>query len=92
MRHLTATEGISSREAEVLAWLASGADDRTIAQQLRVSHRTVRAHISALFVKLQAANRTELALLGLLAHLRDCTECRDGLAFCYSERRGGRVT
>jgi DNA-binding NarL/FixJ family response regulator len=76
VEHLVHIEGISSRERDVLALLAVGADDKTIAGELNVSHRTVRAHITALFLKLQVRNRTEVALLGQFAHLRMCEACR----------------
>jgi DNA-binding NarL/FixJ family response regulator len=75
VKNLAHVGGLSSREHEVLALLAVGADDKTIAYELRVSLRTVRAHITALFLKLRVGNRTEVALLGQFAHLRTCDEC-----------------
>ena len=66
---------LSMREREVLAMLAVGADDNTIARGLYITRRTVRAHITALFIKLCLRNRTEAALAGLLAHLRGCEAC-----------------
>ncbi|HEY3868139.1 MAG TPA: helix-turn-helix transcriptional regulator [Actinocrinis sp.] len=72
-------ERISGRESNVLAVLAVGADDMTIASQLHVSHRTVRAHISSLFRKLHVNNRTEAALIGLIDHLRSCERCVDAI-------------
>jgi DNA-binding NarL/FixJ family response regulator len=67
---------LSEREHDVLDLLACGADDKSIAAQLKVSHRTVRSHVSALFVKLRVRNRTEVALTGLWTHLRTCEACR----------------
>jgi DNA-binding NarL/FixJ family response regulator len=70
---------LSEREHDVLDLLACGADDKYIAAKLKVSHRTVRSHVSALFVKLRVHNRTEVALVGLWAHLRTCEACRGRL-------------
>jgi DNA-binding NarL/FixJ family response regulator len=76
VERLVRVEHISGREREVLALLAVGADDKTIAGELHVSHRTVRSHITALFMKLRVRNRTEVALLGLFSHLYTCEACR----------------
>jgi DNA-binding CsgD family transcriptional regulator len=67
---------VTKREAEVLALLVHGADDMMIARELRISHRTVRVHVNALFAKLGVANRTQAAIIGFLSHLRTCTSCR----------------
>lgn len=53
---------LTSREREVLGAVSTGADNLKIAGQLGISERTVRAHLSALYRKLNAENRTELAL------------------------------
>lgn len=61
---------LSPREREVLAELAQGATTAQIADNLVVSHSTVKTHISHILEKLDAANRTEAvaraAALGLL--------------------------
>lgn len=56
---------LSVREREVLSYVAAGADNLKIATFLQVSERTVKAHVSALYRKLEAENRTQLALTGL---------------------------
>jgi two-component system, NarL family, nitrate/nitrite response regulator NarL len=53
---------LTDRELEVLRYIAVGADNLRIALQLKVSERTVRAHVSALYRKLAARNRVALAL------------------------------
>jgi DNA-binding NarL/FixJ family response regulator len=78
---LVRAERISAREKQVLSLLVLGSDDKTIARELCVSYRTVRSHISALFGKLRAHNRTELALIGLFSHLRTCELCRNSIGF-----------
>lgn len=51
--------GISERECEVLDLLASGAANKVIARRLNISPNTVKTHVSRLFEKLEATNRTE---------------------------------
>jgi DNA-binding CsgD family transcriptional regulator len=51
--------GISAREIEVLGHLAEGASNKLIARRLNISPNTVKSHISHLFEKLDATNRTE---------------------------------
>ncbi|TMR38657.1 response regulator transcription factor [Actinomadura geliboluensis] len=46
------------RELEVLRHLARGASNRQIARSLSVSERTVKAHLTAVFGKLQVRDRT----------------------------------
>jgi len=53
---------LTDRETEVLRYIAAGADNLRIAEQLKVSERTVRAHVSSLYRKLAAKNRVALAL------------------------------
>ena len=50
---------LSSRETEVLRLLASGRQNREIAEQLVVALSTVKKHVTHIFEKLGAANRTE---------------------------------
>lgn len=51
--------GISEREAEVLDLLAEGCANKVIARRLRISPNTVKTHVTKLFEKLEAGNRTE---------------------------------
>lgn len=50
--------GLSPREIEVLAALAQGESNKEIARRLGVSPNTVKTHLSRLFAKLDAGNRT----------------------------------
>jgi DNA-binding CsgD family transcriptional regulator len=54
--------GLTSREGQVLQAVAGGLDGATAAQRLRISQRSLKAHLSTLFRKLHADNRTQLAL------------------------------
>jgi len=49
--------GLTLREQEVLELLATGATNPAIAAHLQLSARTVAHHVSAILVKLEAANR-----------------------------------
>lgn len=51
---------LTEREQEVLDLLAGGLSNRTIAEKLGISERTVKAHVSNLFDKHGVRNRTEL--------------------------------
>lgn len=57
--------GLSAREKQVLALVAEGLSNEQIADQLVISHPTVRHHVSACISKLGAANRTEAAVLAV---------------------------
>ena len=53
---------LSTREAEVASLAAVGHSNAVIAEKLAISERTVRAHLSAVFEKLQVDDRLKLAL------------------------------
>lgn len=55
-------EDLTPREREVLGWVARGASNRQIADELVVSERTARTHVSAILRKLGLASRTQAAL------------------------------
>lgn len=57
-----AVERPTTREMEVLQLLSKGASNRDLACQLFVAETTVKAHISRLMAKFQAANRVELVV------------------------------
>ena len=51
--------GISKREHEVLELIAKGHSNQEVADKLYVSVNTVKTHLSNLFLKLDAARRTQ---------------------------------
>ena len=55
-------EALSPREQEVARFAAMGDSNAEIAERLSISERTVRAHLSAIFEKLQVSDRLMLAL------------------------------
>jgi DNA-binding NarL/FixJ family response regulator len=48
---------LTTREREILALVAEGATNVTVARQLSISDKTVRNHLSNVFTKLQVADR-----------------------------------
>ncbi len=50
---------MTPRETEVLALVAEGLSNKTIADQLGISDQTVKFHVASIAGKLGAANRTE---------------------------------
>ncbi len=53
---------LTEREEEVLAEVARGRTNAEIADDLFISHSTVKTHIANLMLKLEARNRVELAI------------------------------
>ena len=53
---------LTPRELEVAQMVHLGGDNKTIARELAISERTVKAHLSAIFRKLNIENRLHLAL------------------------------
>jgi len=53
---------LTSREHDVLALLAEGASNATIAARLVISEATVKSHVRHILRKLRAANRTEAVI------------------------------
>jgi NarL family two-component system response regulator LiaR len=56
---------LTAREMAVLNLIAQGLTNQQIAEQLTVSERTVRFHVSNILGKLHLANRTQAALYAL---------------------------
>ena len=60
-----ATQSLSKREREVLRLLASGLSNKEIARRLEVETVTVAVHLSSIYRKLGAANRTQAVRIAL---------------------------
>ena len=75
---LSQTEGaLTEREIEILQMVAQGRTNQQIADELFLSERTVRTHITNILAKLRLENRTQAALYALregIAHLPYTTD------------------
>jgi two-component system, NarL family, response regulator YdfI len=56
---------LTPRELEVLAMLAEGAANKTIAWKLQISEHTVKFHVASVLAKLNASTRTEAVTTGI---------------------------
>jgi ATP/maltotriose-dependent transcriptional regulator MalT len=52
-------DALSEREVEVLRLVAAGLSNRDIGQQLFISEKTVKSHLSNIMGKLGVVNRTQ---------------------------------
>ena len=55
-------DGLTAREVEILKLLASGQANKQIAYRLRISEKTVRNHVSNMYMKLQIYDRSQAVL------------------------------
>ena len=53
---------LTQREIEIATLAANGASNAAISSQCQISERTVKAHLSAVFLKLNVTDRLQLAL------------------------------
>jgi DNA-binding NarL/FixJ family response regulator len=58
-------DALTPREREVLSLLAEGRSNREIARALRVSEKTVKAHVSSVLAKLGVQDRTQAAVFAV---------------------------
>ncbi|MEE4194779.1 MAG: response regulator transcription factor [Anaerolineae bacterium] len=59
------TENLSERELEILKLIASGLNNRAIAESLFLSEGTVRNYVSSILAKLEVEDRTQAAIIAL---------------------------
>lgn len=57
------SEGVSSREKEIIDLVCQGCTNKEIASRLFLSEQTVKAHLSRIFRKFNVSNRSQLAAL-----------------------------
>lgn len=60
-KKVSEAEGLSAREAEILALLSEGLSNKEIGSRLNISAATVRSHLMNIFKKLHVHCRTEAA-------------------------------
>jgi NarL family two-component system response regulator YdfI len=61
----TPTQMLTPREVQVLAMLAEGHGNKTIAWKLGISEHTAKFHVASILSKLNAGTRTEAVTLGI---------------------------
>lgn len=69
---------LSEREQEILRLVAEGLTNREIAQQLSISHNTVKVHLSNIFEKAGVSSRTEATLYAIEQRIVDVPGGEDG--------------
>jgi DNA-binding NarL/FixJ family response regulator len=62
-------ENLTSREVEVLRFIAAGKSNREIADDLVISVRTVERHIANLYTKIGARTKAQATAFALRANL-----------------------
>ena len=76
----------TSRELDVLRLLVSGRSNRRIGTTLQITERTVRFHLSNIFVKLDVSNRVEavsnVIQLGVDLTNKNCVSAVDRVLQC----------
>jgi DNA-binding NarL/FixJ family response regulator len=68
----------TERERDILALVAEGHDNRTIALRLHLSEKTVGNRMSEIFQKLGVANRTQAALVARQRGLLNTNQGNNG--------------
>jgi DNA-binding NarL/FixJ family response regulator len=63
--HGRTKEGLTPREQEVLHVLATGCTNKEIAQDLFISEKTVKTHLSSIFRKLKVTRRLQAILCAI---------------------------
>jgi NarL family two-component system response regulator LiaR len=61
----SSTDSLTDREQEVLQLIAGGKSNRDIAEQLFISEKTVKTHVSNILSKLHLDDRTQAAIYAL---------------------------
>ena len=60
---------MTRRELEVLKLLATGNYNKEIAEELGISERTVKNHVSNIFKKIEVTDRTQAAVFAIRNNL-----------------------
>jgi NarL family two-component system response regulator LiaR len=67
----TPVDDLTNREREIVRLIGQGLSNREIAQQLVISHRTVKTHVSNILSKLDLNDRTQVAIYAIHTGLVD---------------------
>ncbi|MCF2434412.1 LuxR C-terminal-related transcriptional regulator [Streptomyces thinghirensis] len=63
MTSLSSLHGLTARERQILLRLAACEGNRVIARHLRITERTVKAHLTSILTKLSLTSRTEATVV-----------------------------
>ena len=74
----TQAEDLTNRELEVVRLVAQGRSNQDIAQELVISEKTVKTHVSSILSKLNMPSRTEAALYAVRIGLVSYDDTRRG--------------
>lgn len=67
--HVELHEDLTARERDVLQLIAKGYENQRIADELFISLKTVKTHVSNILAKLQVSDRTQAAVYAFQHHL-----------------------
>lgn len=67
--HIELHEDLTARERDVLQLIAKGYENQRIADELFISLKTVKTHVSNILAKLQVSDRTQAAVYAFQHHL-----------------------
>ncbi|WRZ90430.1 response regulator transcription factor [Streptomyces sp. NBC_01007] len=56
---------LTARERQILVLIAQGNSNRRVAKALGISEKTVKNHLSAVFMKVGASDRTQAVVMGI---------------------------
>ena len=62
---LDSTQGLTRREIDVLAWVATGKTNAQIAEVLSIAPGTVKKHLEHIYEKLGVSSRTDAAITAI---------------------------
>jgi DNA-binding NarL/FixJ family response regulator len=79
-----ASGAITTRELAVVRAIQQGKSNKIIAYDLNMCEATVKVHVRHIMKKLQAKNRTDVAIKA--AHIFSCSNC-SGQSACWSAGR-----
>jgi DNA-binding NarL/FixJ family response regulator len=60
---------LTARERDITALVGEGLKNRQIAERLGIAEKTIKGHLTSVFLKLGVQDRLELALLAIKTHL-----------------------
>ncbi len=67
--HMELHEELTARERDVLQLIAKGYENQRIADELFISLKTVKTHVSNILAKLEVSDRTQAAVYAFQHHL-----------------------